>query len=740
MKYTLLLCALLLFSFSFSQSPKYRVISIPVEKNTIQLREPWVGGMNSPQFSSINLNNDSLPDLFIFDKVGDKVLTYINNGNGTDSNYTYAPQYEELFPPDLFSWALIRDYNHDNIPDIFTHANTGSQVFKGQYRNGVLHFDTVCPLLSYRDNTFDVNIWTGVDDIPVFIDMNFDGDIDVLSYSIIGARIEYFENQTKENEGNPHYDIDSFKYLLMTSCWGLVSQNSLSNSINMHDTCTDWYYQAESIPIPTEARHSGNTLFSFDDNYDHDIDLLNGNIGYDNLAFLENCGDSSFASICINDSLFPSCNTPIAMPTYPAAFNADVDNDGLEDLLISPNARAGGRDVHNVMLYKNINNHLCNFQYQSDSFLVEHQLDFGTDSKAVFFDFNGDGLKDIIVGNLGYFRPFQSYQSTLAYLENVGTATSPSFKLRDTNYGNFSSFLRVGMNPAFGDLDGDGKADLVCGNIDGTLDYFKNAGSTVASFPVMTRPIFDTLDAGQYSAPFIYDVNGDSLNDLVVGKKDGKLSYYWNMGTRTSPLFKQDSVNTNFGNVNVTVPGYIEGYSQPFIMKDSAGNMLLFVGSLKGDISEYIIDPSKLRGGSFTRIDANLLKHNVGSKSTVSIADINNDGKLEYLVGNSRGGLLMYSDSLWDPGTLLGVKETENGGLLKIYPNPAKDYVICEAGNHTFVNPKVEVFNLLGERVNADAKISPVQIVVNTANLHKGFYLIRVSDKGQSLVGKILVE
>ena len=28
------------------------------------------------------------------DKVGDKVLTYINNGNSTDSNFTYAPQYE----------------------------------------------------------------------------------------------------------------------------------------------------------------------------------------------------------------------------------------------------------------------------------------------------------------------------------------------------------------------------------------------------------------------------------------------------------------------------------------------------------------------------------------------------------------------------------------------------------------------------------------------------------------------
>lgn len=722
---------------AFAQSPKHRVISIPVKKNTLDLREAWVGGMNSAQFSPINLNNDSLPDLFVFDKVGDKVLTYLNNGNGTDSTFTYAPQYEALFPSDLFSWAVIRDYNKDNIPDIFTHANTGSRVYKGSYQNGLLHFDLVSDLLKFKSGAFTVNIWTSLDDIPVFTDVNFDGDIDVLSYGITGTQVEYYENQTKEHPGDIHYHVDSFQFEEVSLCWGNFAQNSLSNSISLNVSCKGGGRTKDEIGEP---RHSGNTLFGFDDGNDHDIDLLNGNIGYDNLAFMENCEDSSYANICTWDSLFPICNRSVVMPTYPAAFGADVNNDGLEDLLISPNTRAGGRDVKNVMLYKNVNNQLCNFEYQNDSFIVEHMLDFGTDSKPVFFDFNGDGLQDIIAGNFGYFRPFQTYRSTLAYLENTGTSSNPQFNLRDDNYGNFSSYNLVGIHPAFGDLDGDGKQDLLIGELTGFLHFFKNMGNTVASFPSMTTPQFEALDVGQYSAPFIYDVNGDSLNDLVVGKKDGKLSYFWNMGTKTSPEFHQDSVNTSFGNVNITVPGYTEGYSQPFIMKDTAGNMRLFVGSMRGSIFEYQVDTTKLRGGAFNRVDTNFLQSSIGSKATISITDLNNDGKLEYLAGNSRGGLLLYSDSMWDPGTILSIENIiEQPDGLKIYPNPSYDYFACALEDKAFVNPQVEVFNLLGERMNAEIKTGN-KIIVHTSTLSKGFYLVHISDAGKSYHGKVLVQ
>lgn len=703
------------------------------------MRCPWQGGMNSPQFSEIDLNNDGLMDLFAFDRVGDKVMTYLKVAGKGDTSYLYSPQYESLFPADLNNWALIRDYNHDGVPDIFTHENTGTRVFKGSRIGGELHFDLVNPLLLYNDGSYNVNIWTNIDDLPEFVDVNNDGDLDVLTYGIFGASIEYYENQTMEHQGDPHYDFDSLKYVEVTMCWGLVAQNSLNNSIVLNVSCKGNGGNGDAPP--DGERHAGNTVFAFDADNDGDVDVLNGNIGYDNLAFLHNCGDSSFAYVCEWDSLYPTCSTPMVVPTYPAAFRADLNGDNKMDLLVAPNARTGSRDINNVLAFYNSDDTACQFHYQGDTFLVRHILDFGTDSKATFFDWNGDGLQDIVVGNYGYFRPFMPYMSTLGIYLNVGNATQPMYQLLTTNYNGFDTFNIKALHPAFGDLDGDGLQDLVLGEEFGNMEFLKNNGGQVASFSsTITSPQYFGLDVGQYSAPFIYDIDGDSLNDLVVGRKDGKLTYFHNFGTKTNAQFSPDSANINFGGINVTVPGYTEGYSVPYITRDSAHNMILYVGSNRGAIFKYLVDTANLNG-AFTMLDSDLIRQDAGTKATISIADINSDGRPEYLIGNSRGGLMLYSDSLWDTSTLpltLTDLPLKQGNLL-VYPNPAQSYFVCSLTEGTFTNPVLEVFNILGERMIQQTPGPLSAITVNTSSLSSGVYFIRIRDGARTFPAKVIV-
>ncbi len=734
---------LLLYVSSFSQLPKYRVTNVPVTRNTIALREPWTGGFNAPQFSPINLNGDNCPDLFVFDRVGDKVLTYLNNGTGGDTTYVYAPQYEELFPTDLNSWVLIRDYNNDGIPDIFTHAGLGSRVYKGTLPGGVLHFELVAPLLLYSDGTFNVNIFTNIDDIPVLADVNRDGDIDVLTYGVNGSTIQYYENQSAEHAGDIHYILDSFKYTEITSCWGQVQQNSSTNSIILNVSCP---HKTEMTNPSQGERHTGNTLYNFDYDNDHDVDLLNGNIGYNNLALLHNCGDSSYAHVCDWDSTFPTCFRPIDMPTYPAGYGLDVNNDGLEDLLVAPNARNGARDIQNVLYYKNTQNPTCPFQYQSDTFLVDQQMEFGSESRPAFFDFNGDGLPDLVIGNYGNFVPYAAPRSALAVYYNTGTATLPQFTELTNDYNGFSSLIMVGTSPAFGDLNGDGKADMVLGDYNGYLQFFKNAGGTVASFPSMTNSNYFGIDIGQFATPFIYDFNGDGRNDLLVGKKDGKLSYFWNFGTPTNPQFHNDSVNKNFGAINVTQTGYSDGSSQPFVLKEIGGALKLLVGCLRGIVLKYDLDTTKLRGGAFTLLDSNFIKHDVGTKAHLTAADINNDGMLEYVLGNSRGGLMMYSDAYSNTQTVTGCVLSDVPALkadkysMEIYPNPSNNYFVCEIHEADFLHPKAELFNVLGEKVNADGKLNGRKFIINTEALSSGFYTLRITDAGKTYTGKMLIE
>jgi hypothetical protein len=136
-----------------------------------------------------------------------------------------------------------------------------------------------------------------------------------------------------------------------------------------------------------------------------------------------------------------------------------------------------------------------------------------------------------------------------------------------------------------------------------------------------------------------------------------------------------------FGGLTVTVPGFTEGYNNPFLVKNSNGNTELYVGTNRGLVYRYAVDSTKLRSGAFALIDSNFIGEDVGSESTISIADINADGKLEYLLGNSRGGLLLYSDTLLDTSIVLSLPDLREGRNLKLYPNPARDILFLELGS-----------------------------------------------------------
>ncbi|HAE34834.1 MAG TPA: hypothetical protein DCG22_03510, partial [Bacteroidetes bacterium] len=65
-----------------------------VTEHSRTLLYPFAGGLNNPQFWNIQLDNDGLTDLLVFDRNGGKVLTFRNTG----TNWVYAPEYEYEFP------------------------------------------------------------------------------------------------------------------------------------------------------------------------------------------------------------------------------------------------------------------------------------------------------------------------------------------------------------------------------------------------------------------------------------------------------------------------------------------------------------------------------------------------------------------------------------------------------------------------------------------------------------------
>ncbi|MFM7079217.1 MAG: hypothetical protein ACKOYC_05450 [Bacteroidota bacterium] len=54
-------------------------VNISVSHNGPPIENPWVGGFNAPIFSEIDMNGDGIKDLFVFDREGYRITTYINN-------------------------------------------------------------------------------------------------------------------------------------------------------------------------------------------------------------------------------------------------------------------------------------------------------------------------------------------------------------------------------------------------------------------------------------------------------------------------------------------------------------------------------------------------------------------------------------------------------------------------------------------------------------------------------------
>ena len=101
---------------------------------------------------------------------------------------------------------------------------------------------------------------------------------------------------------------------------------------------------------------------------------------------------------------------------------------------------------------------------------------------------------------------------------------------------------------------------------------------------------------------------------------------------------------------------------------------------------------------------------------------------------------MLYSDSIWDTTILLGVPDIMPvKGQLLIYPNPAKDHFVCSFENATFVSPKTEVYNLMGELVFPETRYSDDKIEINSSNLCSGFYIVKITDTSGTFTGKILV-
>lgn len=730
-----------------------RYDTIDVVKSSVQKLYPWAGGMDYCQFSNIDLNYDGTEDLFVFDRTCNKVLTFIQTGAPGTPNYIYAPEYESQFPDDLHDWVLLVDYNCDGKKDIFSYAIGGTRVWAntGNSGSGLSFVQTSQILKTWLWGSYGY-IYTSSVDIPGILDIDGDGDIDMLSFSVGGTTVEYHKNLSMETYGI----CDSLLYETKNRCWGRFKENGSTNALTLWDTlsdpCDEDPLMIEEMVVPyrpeiNEDRHSGSSILALDMNGNGVMELVLGDISYPGMILLNNSGTTpnTNSGMDAQFSGFPLSSVPIDITIFPAGYHVDINNDGIRDLMAAPNSKIGSENRIGSWYYENMgSDNVPDFQFVKDDFLQGDMIDQGSGALPVFFDHNGDGLKDLLVSCHGQFDTVSGNQkSRISYYENTGTAGNPEFTFITDDYQNISQ-MGIGTSlvfyPTFGDLDGDGDEDMILGEYSGYCYYLENTGGAgnAAIFNTFillnddtATPIFD----GTYAFPSLVDLDRDNDIDLVIGRRNGKLFYYENVGTTSSYSFQL--ITNELGAVDVSEYWTIEGHAIPqFVDVDT--NYHLILGAKNGYIHYYDNIDGNL-SGSFTLIDSTLEDIHIGTFSAPTIYDVDNDNRFELVLGNQRGGVALYKSGIISD---IGIYENEVVYEFGLYPNPADESFIVDLkgiSENELVQLKITIYDLSGRLVQTINPSSDL-IIINSDDMSNGTYLVEVRGDNGVSYKKIVIQ
>lgn len=501
----------------------------------------------------VDIDGDGDLDGFISNLTGDTL--FFKNIGGSDNPIFAAPVTDPfgLNNPDFMENVTFVDVDTDGDFDVFAGSYYGDTIFLknvGAPNN---------PSFSAsQTNPFGLSSVGRYSASPTFIDIDGDGDLDVLigkgHYTSDGT-LRFFRNIGTPN--NPHFYFDSmtpfglsyagnYTHPTFADIDGDGKQdafigNSHGDSVYFHNVGVgiiphfSYTSSGSSLGLISSSYLSDPTFVDIDG--DGDLDFFVGFGGYSypegnnggNIFFSKNIGTAQ------NPIYEPSMINPFglsdvgkfASPTF-----VDIDNDRDLDAFI-------GNELGNTIFLENTGT-ISNPEFSGSITNPFGLSSVGFYAKPTFVDIDGDNDLDAFIKNL--------------FFENTGTANNPIFSIPQAD-----AFGLSGFNPVFIDIDEDGD-----------LDAFVDSTYILLNTGTVNNPIFTPGVFGSYGLPsYFYRSSIDTLTFADIDG-DGDLDAYvtgtYNYGGVSS--WSNFYINNTALNVtNLTLP---ENYTRntPLNLKD----------------------------------------------------------------------------------------------------------------------------------------------------------------------------